>query len=203
MRQSVLVVSCVALAVTFSAFASFKYALLPMPIRPVAVAVNSAELLTPSSLVLGSPSAKGKLVMFGDYQCSPCKMEWADISRQFASNGTSFAVYFHNFPLTNIHPRAFEAATIAERAKVAGRFPEVHGKLYVSDIRDISLDTQLRKFRQVYREQDPLEFECKNKVLADMRLGDRLGVEGTPTMFWVDANGKVYRIQSLEQGLQL
>jgi protein-disulfide isomerase len=98
---------------------------------------------------------------------------------------------FHNFPLPN-HKHAKEAAWAAEAAGLQGKFWEMHDLLYKDQevwanspdaetlfnayAAYIGLDA--KKFRT-----DMASEEVRERVAADKRKGDSLGVKNTPTVF--------------------
>jgi protein-disulfide isomerase len=159
--------------------------------------IKSDLILTPADLVLGNPTARHKLVMFGDYQCQPCSGEWAALENRMRQGTEDLAVYFHNFPLTGIHPRALEAATFAEIAKSRGGFAKMHRMLY-----QLGLPKELTDYLRVLQlptTVSPSErLACRKRVAEDFALGRELGVSATPSLFYVDQSGRVFRLQSLE-----
>ncbi len=59
----------------------------------------------------GTPGAPAVLVMYGDFECPDCKMEAQTIRQNLATTfPTQVRVYFKDFPLTQIHPWAKQAA---------------------------------------------------------------------------------------------
>ncbi|HUJ50513.1 MAG TPA: thioredoxin domain-containing protein, partial [Bryobacteraceae bacterium] len=59
----------------------------------------------------GAPGAPVVMVMYGDFECPDCKMEAQSIRQNLATTfPTQVRVYFKDFPLTQIHPWAKQAA---------------------------------------------------------------------------------------------
>jgi protein-disulfide isomerase len=65
-----------------------------------------------------------------DYECPYSRHAFREIERveRRVSGGIRFA--FRHFPLTEIHPHAFAAATAAEAAALQGRFWDTHELLF-------------------------------------------------------------------------
>ncbi len=150
---------------------------------------------TGSAHMRGDERAPVTLEEFGDYQCPPCgKLAGPlnQIERDFAGK---VRLIFRQFPL-QVHPNARLAAQAAEAAGLQQRFWEMHDLLYreqevwsqasvpiglfVGYAKTIGLDSE--KFRL-----DMESAAVKERVAADERRGEKLGVSVTPTVF---LNGK-------------
>ncbi len=136
--------------------------------------------------------------MFGDYQCPPCRAEWPAVVALAAAHPRGFSVYFRNFPLTEIHPDAFAAATAAEVAKLSGRFQVAHSLLYAEPLPT----TDYSAFYKAVGIRDAvvrgLENEAKKEVADDLNKAISMGLRGTPAFFLIDDLNSVYAIESLE-----
>lgn len=100
-------------------------------------------------------------------------------------------------PLTDEHPQAMAAAVAGEEARAAGRFAAVHDALFALGCR---LD-QRRISRILAQNGVPhsparaaLAHAVVNRDMADAR---RLGIDATPSLFFVSAGGRVWRIRDL------
>ena len=94
---------------------------------------------------------------------------------------------YRDFPLTTVHPNAFNAALAAECAHEQGKFWEYHDKLFVSQ-HDLS-GTTLRRYAASVN-LDTRQFNAclssqkyASEVQADFDAGRAAGVTGTPTWF--------------------
>jgi protein-disulfide isomerase len=107
--------------------------------------------------------------------------------------GDKLKFVFRNFPLTNVHPDAMNAAIAAEAAGRQSKFWEMHDLLFerqnqleendlLSYAQKIGLD--LDQF-----EQDMISEAMVSKVENDFESGMRSGVNGTPSFF---VNGEKY-----------
>lgn len=159
--------------------------------------LSATEILSADGLCVGSPQAGFKLVMFGDYECEPCRSVWPEVVK-WARQTPNVAVYFRNFPLTNLHPLAFRAATLAEVARSQGRFMKVHEQFFSESLTSQTLaeyETQFLASGGSLREN--LKTAARSRVLRDMTVAASLGLEGTPSFFVVDPEGKVFRATSI------
>lgn len=159
---------------------------------------------------LGPADAPVRMVVFNDFQCPGCKRLAQTILALERTFGDTLQIVFKHFPLDSVcnplvkrelHPKACQAALAAEAAREQGKFWEFHEALFISRFTDkmtsksivehLSLDFD--RFEK-HRRTDA----ASAKVQADIDLGIRLGVDGTPSLF---INGRrVYdtRLQALQ-----
>jgi protein-disulfide isomerase len=94
---------------------------------------------------------------------------------------------FRNFPLSEIHPQAKQAAIASEAAALQGKFWEMHDLLYEhqDDLSEVDLHGYALKIGlEIYRFDADLSSEIfARRVREDFRGGIRSGVNGTPTFF--------------------
>jgi len=136
---------------------------------------------------VGPQNSPLTLVEYGDYQCPFCRLAHTVVRRLFSSFGNDLRFVFRHFPLTEIHPHAFEAAVAAEAAGRQGKYWEMHDLMFENQERldtesllgyASDLDLDLERFAENLG-SDVL----KEKVLADITAGTRSGVNGTPSFF--------------------
>ncbi len=143
--------------------------------------------------IQGNADARIELVEYGDYQCPYCGAAYPEVKKVQKEMGDKMKLVFRNFPLTNMHENALNAAIAAEVAGNMGKFWEMHDMLYqnqrhlgydylVQYAEKIGLDTQ--QFEEKF--QQP---QYKEKIEQDLESGLRSGVNGTPSFF---INGKKY-----------
>ena len=135
----------------------------------------------------GDLNAPIGLVEYGDYECPYCGAAFPivkDVQRHF---GKRLCFVFRNFPLTQIHPEAENAAELAEFAGSYGSFWEMHDGLYLNQARlgpplYLELAQALRLPGDALAEA--LEHHAfRARVRDDFRGGLKSGVNGTPTFF--------------------
>ena len=145
---------------------------------------------------IGEATASATIVEFGDYQCPACGQAHPIVKKFLEDRGNSVYFVFRQFPLTQVHPNANDAARAAEAAGNQGKYWEMHDMLYerqgewsgLSDAREKfteyaqSLGLNLDQFKQDMS-------EAIGVINQDAKLGAELGVQSTPTFF---VNGKIY-----------
>ena len=105
---------------------------------------------------------------------------------------------FLSFPLTN-HKFAKKAAIAAFAAKKQGKFWEYHDRLFeniesVNDQKLLDIASEIGLDMEKF-EKDLNDLKIVARINQDIRLGNYLGVRGTPTVF---INGSVSRARTLE-----
>lgn len=135
----------------------------------------------------GPTKAPLQLVEYGDYQCSYCGEAYPAVRAAQKALGDKLEFVFRNFPLTEVHPHAQQAALAAEAAASQHKFWEMHDALYehqdqldaqhlIGFARQLGLD--IEKFNQ-----DMQSPATAGKVESDFESGVRSGVNGTPSFF--------------------
>ena len=143
--------------------------------------------------IQGKNTAPLELVEYGDYQCPHCGRAYPIIKNVQQRFGPDLKFVFRNFPLSEIHPDAFNAAVAAEAAGLQEKFWDMHDIIFENQrqldfeslflyAKTIGLD--LERFKN-----DIQKDELTTKVEQDFESGIRSGVNGTPSFF---INGKKY-----------
>lgn len=143
---------------------------------------------------MGPVDALVTLLEYGDYQCPHCGRAHPIVRRLQSRFGTQLRFVFRNFPLSEIHPDARNAAHAAESVNAhagADAFWEMHHSIFahqrdgedalsvarlVSYARALGVEAALVQ-EDIQREQ----FE--QRIRDDFISGVRSGVNGTPTFF--------------------
>jgi protein-disulfide isomerase len=157
--------------------------------------------------VRGPATASMTLLEYGDYECRFCGAAHPVVNEVQRIMGAELAFAYRHFPLTQIHPRAYQAAEAAEAAGAQGRFWVMHDLLFVNQDRlgtqDLlayaqALGLDLDRFAA-----DLAEHAHAPKLREDYLSGVRSGVNGTPTFFinGVRHNGG-YDLESLLAALR-
>lgn len=143
----------------------------------------------------GADRAPVTIEEFGDFQCPPCGRLSEPLNQIKHDFAGKVRLIFREFPLP-VHPNALPAAYAAEAAALQKRFWEMHDILYreqeiwsrpavpdglfVGYAKTIGLDPE--RFRR-----DMQSEIVKERVAADQKRAEKLGVSVTPTVF---VNGK-------------
>lgn len=143
--------------------------------------------------VQGNKNALIELVEFGDYQCPHCGHAHPILKKIQKKLGNNLKFIFRNFPLSEAHPNAMNAAVAAEAASAQNKFWQMHDIIYENQqhLTDVDLVKYAAKIG-LGIEQFKADFETPKfveKVEADFESGVRSGVNGTPSFF---VNGEKY-----------
>ncbi|MDO9187075.1 MAG: thioredoxin domain-containing protein [Bacteroidia bacterium] len=137
--------------------------------------------------IRGNSNAPLELVEYGDFECSDCGHAYPIIKTIQQALGDDLKFVFRNFPLTQIHPHAVNAAVAAEAAALQNKFWEMHDMILQNQKHLESEDLLLYAIKIGL---DPNQFEndmqnnaLRAKVEADFESGVRSGVNRTPSFF--------------------
>jgi protein-disulfide isomerase len=137
--------------------------------------------------VQGMVAAPLELVEYGDYQCPHCGRAYPVIKRIQAEMGQDLKFVFRNFPLSEAHPQAFQAAVATEAAAKQEAFWAMHDIIFENQAMLESLPfvgfAQTLGLEIEQFEEDLEDPVLPEKVDADFTSGIRSGVNGTPTFF--------------------
>jgi protein-disulfide isomerase len=143
--------------------------------------------------VQGKDTAFLELVEYGDYQCPHCGRAYPIIKKVQRQLGADLKFVFRNFPLSEIHPDAFNAAVAAEAAGLQDKFWEMHDIIFENqralDIESLFLYAAKTGLNLELFKEDIQKAGIISKVEQDFESGIRSGVNGTPSFF---INGKKY-----------
>jgi protein-disulfide isomerase len=138
----------------------------------------------------GPGDAKVTLVLFSDFECPYCVKAAAVAQHVKANFSTQVRFVFRQFPLS-FHKHARLAAEAALLAHGSGKFWEYHDQLFANQ-ENLELDSLTSYGKSVGLDPATMREKLNGhayeaKVKADVALGERVHVRGTPTLF---INGK-------------
>jgi protein-disulfide isomerase len=173
------------------------------------------DLKTKPAQVIGQSPVQGDrknkilLIEFSDFQCPFCAKAHAALEELKLKNPDSFSLVFKHYPLTSIHANAKPAAQAAWAAGQQGKFWEFHDALFKNQKQlgeALYTDTAAALKLDVKRfNQDRVSNAAVAAIDQDVALGEKIGINSTPT-FFVGAEGIAVPIQFpdlinlLEQG---
>ena len=154
----------------------------------------NATLASGSGGTSGAAVSKGAVIIdeFGDYQCPPCGALHPVLRTLKSEYGDRIQFNFHNFPLTQLHNHALEAAYAASAAGLQGKFWRMHDLLYdnqstwsqVGDVRPLLINYAHQVGLDVPRfTRDMDGLQVVTLVSADEQRAIAAGVNSTPTVF--------------------
>jgi protein-disulfide isomerase len=134
----------------------------------------------------GPKDAKVTIVEFSDFECPFCSRA-ADVAHKVKEKyGDKVRFVFRQFPLS-FHPNAHTAAEASLAANAQGKFWEFHDKLFANQ------KALGREQLEGYAKELGMDVAKLKKALddktyaaavdAELKLGEEVAVDGTPTMF--------------------
>jgi protein-disulfide isomerase len=152
----------------------------------------------------GGTSKAMEFVEFSDFECPHCKEAQPIVAKLLADYPSAHFVY-QDFPLTHIHTEAFKASTHAYCvAKTGGNdaFFNFSDALFEAQAGlTPTASDQTLKDAETKAGQDPAKISAcaatpaaKEAVDASIALGDKVGVNQTPTLF---VNGRALPINGI------
>ncbi len=141
-----------------------------------------AKIDTTNAFVEGNKAASVTLVDYFDYNCGHCKMFTAVLAATMETHGAKVAVVHKHFPIKKDSDLAAQAAIAAGKQ---GKFSEMHIMLFDNQgaHKKSDLITYAKKL-SLDEKQFEQDFKAAAKVVAaDKKEGDKLGIQGTPTVF--------------------
>lgn len=179
---------------------------------PVELTIQDSEALVAlaQGVTTGNADAPVTIVEFGDYQCPGCGAFALQVKPQielnYVQSGEAKFV-FYDFPLVSIHPHAFLAARAARCAGDQELFWEYHATLFRNQsdwaAQQSVVGTFMDYAEEVGADADTFEGCLKSDrhadvVTANMKLGEELGITGTPTVMVNQGGGMARRLQSFQ-----
>jgi len=159
--------------------------------RPTVIAQKTIDILTrpdpKRDHVQGPIEAPIALLEYGDFECPVCGEVYPVIKAIQERLGDDLCFAYRNFPLTNVHPHAEQAAEAAEAAGAQGRFWEMHDMLFENQ--DALEDDDLVRYAEALGLDaaqligEVLAGTYEARVREDFKYGVRGGVNGTPSFF--------------------
>ncbi len=152
----------------------------------------SAEYYNKSHLIAGNHKAKNKIVVFSDPLCPFCMDYIPDVIQHVKKNSDTIALYYYHFPLLRLHPAADALTKLMELAKHKG-IKDIELKVYEADWdkhfseRETNhqkvIDGFNKEFKTNFSFTDVMTKEGREAVLLDIKMGEEVMVQGTPTIF--------------------
>jgi protein-disulfide isomerase len=154
---------------------------------------NVAVLLNPSrarvsydaARLKGTPSAPVMIVEFADFQCPYCRQEEGALKSVLAKYGNSVALAYRDYPVSQLHQFAGQAAEASRCAAEQGSYWQFHDMLMTGKLDSPGLKQYAHTLKLDEKQFDNcLETgRFKDAVEHDRQDAERLGVTSTPTFF--------------------
>ena len=154
-----------------------------------ALAADPSSLKTPKG-------AKAAIIVFEDLQCPQCRHAAPQVAQ--AGKTYKIPVVRHDFPLPN-HDWSYNAALIAryfdQTSKDLGNAFRDYAFEHQMEINPGNLRSYADKFAAEHKASLPFVIDPQGKLAAqiaeDKGLGQRIGLDHTPTIFVISANPNV------------
>lgn len=125
---------------------------------------------------------------FSDFQCPACKAYHPVVEEavaMFSKEELDFK--YRHFPLTEIHPYAYNAAVASEAAREQGKFSE-YGSLLFANQPDLTDEDLLKYAQELELDMDKFSTDLKNpdviaRVDRDIKEAEKRNLNSTPTFF--------------------
>lgn len=157
----------------------------------------TTEYYDKDKLIAGNHKAKDKLVIFSDPLCPFCMDYVPDVINYVKRYENKIALYYYHFPLLRIHPASAPLSALMVKAKKDG-IKDIELKVYKADWDEYFKSDEKnpntvitafnKEFKTSYTLNDIKIKEIGDELSTDMKMGDELMVQGTPTIF---VNGEV------------
>lgn len=167
------------------------------PPEPTPVPAPSGPVDVPiaGSYGMGDPNAPVTIIEFTDIQCPFCARHHSQTLPQIIANYVDKGLVYYvvkDFPLVSIHPQAVQAAEAARCAGDQGAYFAMYDRLFSGQSSWSGRSNAAAIFGEYALELglNSVDFTTclesqkhQAAVLADLELGSRLGVNGTPAFF--------------------
>ncbi len=135
----------------------------------------------------GTSTAPVTLVEYSDFQCPFCRSLVPTLRQVRDKYGDRVRIVWKDFPLTQIHPQAFQSAEAGNCAREQGKFWEYHDRLFANQ--QMLQSAALKEYASELK-LDSAKFNAcldsskyKQRIEASMATGMKIGVGSTPTVF--------------------
>jgi len=160
--------------------------------------IEKDVLITPTTYTRGNKDASVWLVEFSDFQCPACHAFSGLVDDLASTHEDKLYIAYRHYPLSQ-HTEAKDAARAAEAAGAQGKFFEME-KLLFDNQASLSATLYQELGKQLNLDMDVFETSLKDATLSkkienDIKLGDQLGIQATPTFY---LNGVKLELQTID-----
>lgn len=147
----------------------------------------AASINSINNFHIGSENPEVTIVEFSDFSCPYCREMVPKLRKIMSAYPSKIKLVHKDFPVVNEEGLDFALAARCAGEQSEIYFWKIHDRLYSGQgaimpedlpriAANIGLD--MEKFKKCLEQQEPLD-----KIKADLREAEKLGVSGTPTIF--------------------
>lgn len=144
-----------------------------------------AQVTYDATRLKGNPNAAVVIVEFADFQCPFCRQEERVLKNVLAKYGSKVALAYRDFPVSQLHPLAQEAAEASRCAAEQGEYWQFYEMLMGGQLDSLSLKQYAHTLKLDEEKFDGCLAGGKFKaaIESDREDAERAGVTATPTFF--------------------
>ena len=188
MKVAIIATTLCALAMT--ALVARRELSTPPDPRTLTVAAETIRtLVSDSAAMIVAQGGPNTLVVFSDYECPYCQRLSGTLDSLARTGRTAVGVRYRHYPLTSIHRSAQLTALAVICAREQGTGVRMHSWLFAEPNRASSVTKH--ELLLASGTKDTVAFaQCIESPRAlqrlgeDVALGNSLGVDATPTLYW-------------------
>ncbi len=139
----------------------------------------------------GSEDSPVVIEEFADFQCPTCAVVHPKIKEIAAKYGDRIKIIYRQYPLTQMHPKAYDASLASEAAGIQGKFWEMQNMLFENQTTWVNSPDHKKVFEEYAQKiglnvakfkDDMIALPTKNRVDSDMKRGTDLNIRSTPSI---------------------
>jgi len=147
----------------------------------------AAPQVTADDHVRGPADAPVTILEYGDYECPYCRGAFRDVHLLLDRYPDTVRFVFRNFPITQLHPHAEQAAEAAEAAAAQGKFWEMY-ELLLQPYAELDTDSLVGYAEAIGLDVDRFRADLASQAYSarinhDLAEGVRNGVNATPKFY--------------------
>jgi len=147
----------------------------------------AAPQVTADDHLRGPADAPVTILEYGDYECPYCRGAFRDVHLLLDRYPDTVRFVFRNFPITQLHPHAEQAAEAAEAAAAQGKFWEMY-ELLLQPYAELDTDSLVGYAEAIGLDVDRFRADLAGQAYSarinhDLEEGVRNGVNATPKFY--------------------
>ena len=147
-----------------------------------------ARLAATTAPTFGAATSTLTIVQFLDFSCPFSEASYGPIREMTQKYQNQVRIVYRDFPIGEVHPRAFPAALAARCAHEQGKYLAYYDRLFANQ--EHHEDEDFYRYAKVLGLEEAQFKSCYTSqkyasvIQADIQDGLRAGVQGTPTFFF-------------------